>query len=333
MKTSTEFPELLQTFFIERLMHQRQASPHTIASYRDTFRLLLRFAQERLAKDPSRIRIEDLEAPFIGTFLSHVERERGNSPRTRNVRLAAIHSFFRYIALNEPSHCALAQRILAIPTKRFDRKSIEFLTEPEMDALLAAPDQGSWGGRRDYTLMLTALQTGLRVSELIGLRCDDVVLGTGAHVRCKGKGRKERSTPLRKQVVTALRSWLRKRACGPAEPLFPNARGGWLSRDGVEYILSKHAAKARRDCPSLLKKRITAHVLRHSLAMELLDHDVDPSVIALWLGHESVETTGIYLHADMAMKERALAKTTPPKTRRYRRFRPDDRLLAFLKSL
>src|SRR5947208_6009530 len=261
MKTSTEFPELLQTFFIERLMHQRQASPHTIASYRDTFRLLLRFAQERIAKEPSRIMIEDLEAPFIVAFLSHVERDRVNSARTRNVRLAAIHSFFRYIALNEPTYCALAQRILAIPTKRFDRKPIEFLTQAEMDALLAAPDQARWGGRRDYTLMLTALQTGLRVSELIGLRCDDVVLGIGAHVRCKGKGRKERSTPLRKQVVRSLRSWFRERVCDPAEPLFPNARGGWLSRDGVEYIISKHAAKARRNCPSLENKRITAHVL------------------------------------------------------------------------
>lgn len=313
-------------------MHQRQASPHTIASYRDTFRLLLRFAGQRFGKQPSALTIDDLDASFVGAFLNHLEKDRGIGPRSRNVRLAAIHSFFRYVALNEPVHSALAQRVLAIPSTRFDRKPIDFLTPTEVDALLAAPDQGTWGGRRDYILLLTAVQTGLRVSELVGLRCEDTVLETGAHVRCRGKGRKERSTPLRKEAVAALHTWLRERASGPTEPLFPNARGGWLSRDGVEYLLAKHVAKARQKCPTLARKRISAHVLRHTLAMNLLQHGIDRSVIALWLGHESIATTQMYLHADMAMKERALAKTDPT-SGRLRRYRPHDHLLAFLKSL
>jgi site-specific recombinase XerD len=332
MKGCLQFPELLQSFFTDRLMHQRQASPHTIASYRDSFRLLLKFAQQRLGKQPTALTIEDVDASFVAAFLSHLEMDRRIGPRSRNVRLAAIHSFFRYVALNEPAHSALAQRVLAIPSKRFDRKPIDFLTQPEVDALLAAPDQGTWAGRRDHIMFLTAVETGLRVSELIGLRCEDIVLGTGAHVRCRGKGRKQRSTPLRKETVRALRRWLRERACGPAEPLFPNARGGWLSRDGVEYVLGKHIASARQKCPTLSKKRVSSHVLRHSLAMKLLHHGIDRSVIALWLGHESIATTQMYLHADMAMKEQALAKTKPNKLK-FRRYRPDDQLLAFLKSL
>lgn len=333
MKNTHQFPELLQTFFTERLTHQRQASPHTIASYRDTFRLLFSFAKERIHKEPSALTIEDLNAEFIGTFLNDLEKTRGIGARTRNIRLAAIHSFFRYVAINEPVYSAVSQRVLAIPAKRFDRKPIEFLTPPEIDVLLASPDQTTWGGRRDYTFLLTAVQTGLRVSELVGLRCEDIVLGAGAHVRCKGKGRKERLTPLRKKAVVALRGWLRERGGQPAEPLFPNRRGGPLSRDGVEYLVAKHIANARHSCPTLSKKRVSAHVLRHSLAMNLLNHGADPSVIALWLGHESVETTRMYLHADMAMKERALAKMDAGKTRPRGRYRPDDHLLAFLKAL
>jgi len=332
MKGCLQFPELLQSFFTDRLMHQRQASPHTIASYRDSFRLLLKFAEQRLGKQPTALTIEDVDASFVGAFLNHLEKDRQIGPRSRNVRLAAIHSFLRYVALNEPAHSALAQRVLAIPSKRFDRKPIDFLTQPEVDALLAAPDQRTWASRRDHIMFLTAVETGLRVSELIGLRCEDIVLGTGAHVRCRGKGRKERSTPLRKETVPALRSWLGERASGPADPLFPNARGGWLTRDGVEYILAKHVANARQKCPTLTKKRVTAHVLRHSLAMKLLQHGIDRSVIALWLGHESVATTQMYLHADMAMKERALAKTKKTNVP-FCRYRPDDRLLAFLKGL
>jgi len=326
------FPDLLQAFFTDRLMHQRQASPHTIASYRDTFRLLLQFARERLRKEPSTLSIKDLDTPFIGGFLDHLEKDRGIGPRSRNVRLAAIHSFFRYVALHEPSHSALARQVLAMPSKRFDRKPIDFLNRPEIEALLAAPDKDRWGGRRDWTWLLVAVQTGPRVSELIGLRCEDVALGIGAHIRCRGKGRKERCTPLRKEAVAALRVWLREQRGCPSDFLFPNARGGQLSRDGVEYLLAKHVAAARRHCSSLRKKRITVHVLRHSCAMDLLQHGVDRSVIALWLGHESVETTQMYLHADLRIKEQALAKITPVKARPGR-YRPDDQLLAFLKSL
>ena len=332
MNACLQFSELLQTFFTDRLMHQRQASCHTVASYRDTFRLLLRFAQEQTGKQPTKLTIEDLEAPFVGKFLHHLEKDQGLSARSRNIRLAAIHSFFRYVALTEPAYSALAQRVLAIPGKRFDRKPINYLTRPEVEALLAAPDRATWGGRRDYTLLLVGVQTGLRISELIGLHCEDVVVGTGASVRCRGKGRKERTTPLRKDAVAALRVWLRERAGCPTDFLFPNARGGRLSRDGVEYLLAKHLAKARKNCSSLAQKRVSMHVLRHSMAMDLLHHGVERSVIALWLGHESVTSTNMYLHADMMMKEQVLAKTAPHKTRRGH-YRPPDHLLAFLKSL
>lgn len=332
MKTDTDFPALLQAFFTDRLLHQRQASPHTIASYRDTFRLLLAFAEQRLKKAPSALEIKDLDTPFLGAFLDHLEKERGNTARSRNVRLAALHSFFHYVALHEPGHSALAQRVLAIPSKRYHRKQIHFLTRPEIEALLAAPDQSTWAGRRDRALLLVAVQTGLRVSELIGLRCEDVALGTGAHLRCTGKGRKERCTPLRREAVAALRAWLGERNGQPIDPVFPNARGHALSPEGVEYLLAKHTATARQQCPSLEKKRLTPHVLRHTAAMELLQHGVDRSVIALWLGHESMETTQVYLHADLALKEKALAKAAPLGTKLCR-YRPDDKLLAFLKGL
>jgi len=332
MKTNAEFPKVLQAFFTDRLMRQRRASPHTIASYRDTFRLLLGFATQRLKKAPLNLGIEDLDTPFIGAFLDYLEKDRGNSARSRNVRLAAIHSFFNYVALQEPSHSALAQRILAMPSKRYKRRQIEFLTRSEIDALLAAPDQNTWTGRRDRALMLVMVQTGLRVSELIALRCQDIVLDTGAHVRCTGKGRKERCTPLRKETVAILRAWLRERNADPSEPLFPNARGGPLSSDGVQYLLNKHIATARQQCPSLKKKKVSPHVLRHTAAMDLLQHGVDRSVIALWLGHESVETTQIYMHANLELKEKALAKTVPLNVRPGR-YRPDDQLLAFLQSL
>lgn len=331
MKTDA-FPSLLQAFFTDRLMRQRQASPHTIASYRDTFRLLFAFAEQRLSKAPSALRLEDLDTPFLGAFLDHLEKERGNTARSRNVRLTAFHSFFRYVALHEPAVSALAQRVLAIPQKRSHRTQIQFLTRPEIEALMAAPDQKTWGGRRDRTLLLVAVQTGLRVSELTGLRCQHVVLGTGAHLQCTGKGRKDRCTPLRREAAAALRAWLTERKGQPTDHLFPNAKGRALSSDGVEYILAKHVATAQQHCPSLEKKRITPHVLRHTVAMELLQHGVDRSVIALWLGHESTETTQVYLHADMALKEKALAKAAPLGIK-IRRYRPDDKLLAFLKDL
>ncbi len=329
---ANSFPALLQSFFTQRLFQQRRASGHTIAGYRDSFRLLLRFAAERLGKTPSNLLLEDLDSFFIGQFLEHLERDRGNSARTRNARLAAIHSFFRYVALEEPAHALLCQNVLAMPNKRHERRLIEFLQREEADALVAAPNPSTWIGRRDRTFLIVAIQTGLRVSELIGLRCQDVVLGTGAHVQCIGKGRKQRGTPLREEAGAILGSWLRERNGLPPDPVFPSLRGGPLSRDAIERLVAKHAKAAQQSCPSLSRKKVTPHVLRHTAAMDLLQHGVDRSVIALWLGHESVETTQMYLHADLRLKEQALSRTTPLGVKPAR-YRPDDQLLAFLEGL
>jgi len=332
MTAIATLPALVQAFFMDRLMQQRQASPHTIASYRDTFRLLLQFAQQRLGKAPSNLTVPEVDAPLVGAFLNHLERERKNSARSRNVRLAAIHSFFRYVALHAPEHSAVAQRVLVMPSKRYLRCPIAFLTPVEVDSLLAAPDLTIWSGRRDRALLMLAVQTGLRAAELTGLCCEDIVLGSGAHVRCQGKGRKSRCTPLRKDTVVVLRSWLRERHGQPSAPVFPTTRGTALSHDALQYMLDKHLPAARRHCPSLTRKRVTAHVLRHTLAMDLLHHGADQTVIALWLGHESPETTSIYLHADMQLKERALANTTAKKVP-IPRYRPSDRVMDFLKGL
>lgn len=331
MKTGN-LAALLQAFFTDRLLAQRHASPHTVAAYRDCFRLLLRFAGQRLRKPPSKLALEDIDAPFIGDFLGHLESERGNGARTCNMRLAAIHSFFRFVALNEPAHALLCQRVLAIPSKRHDRRPVTYLNDVEIDAVISAPDPSTRMGRRDRVLLLVAVQTGLRVSELNALRWQDVALGDGAHIRCTGKGRKQRSTPLRKDSVAALRMWHREIGGALDSPLFPSARGGTLSRDAVERLVAKHAETAAGRCPSLERKNVTPHTLRHSAAMSLLRHGVDRSVIALWLGHESVETTQMYLHADVGMKERALARTDPFTTK-LGRFRPADDLLAFLEGL
>ena len=332
MKSESSFPSLLESFFTQRLMSQKQVSPHTIASYRDTFRLLLDFAQKRLHKQPSCLVLQDLDAPLIGAFLENLEKKRGNSARSRNLRLTAIKSFFKYAAYQEPAHSAQIQRILAIPAKREPKTLVSFLTRPEIDALLAAPDQSKWGGRRDYAFMLVAIQTGLRLSEMTDLHRPDVHLGTGAHVRCLGKGRKERCTPLAKQSVKVLKAWLREPARYGSDILFPNARGGRLSADGVEYMVDKYLAIARQKCSSLQKKHVTPHSFRHSAAMELRASGVDLSTIALWLGHESVETTQIYLDADLALKDKALAKTRPINGKAGR-YKPSDRLLSFLKSM
>jgi integrase/recombinase XerD len=322
----------LQAFFTERLVDQRQASPHTLAAYRDTLRLLLCFAANRTGKQPSALDIDDLDAPLIGAFLDHLEHERRNSIRTRNTRLAAIRSLFRYAALRHPEHADTIARVLAIPPKRHERALITFLTEPEIDALLAAPNRSTWTGRRDHAMLLLATQTGLRASELIALTCGDVHLGTGAHISCLGKGRKQRITPLPKQAVAVLSVWLAERAGYPDQPLFPTRTGRALSRDAIERRLATHAAIATAICSTLATKKITPHVLRHTAAMRLLHAGVDTSVIALWLGHEQVETTQIYLHADMALKEAALARTAPPNTPPGR-YRPPDRLLAFLEAI
>jgi site-specific recombinase XerD len=332
MNTFTNFPALLQAFFTDRLMRQRQASPETIASYRDAFCLLFRFIQQRLNKDPSSLSMEDLDASVIVDFLCWLEDERGNSTRTRNARLAAIHSFFKYAALRDPIHNGLIQRVLAIPGKRYDRRVVEYLTRFETEAILGACDPSTRASLRDQTLLLLAVQTGLRVSELIGLNCLDIVLDNGAHVHCKGKGRKERCTPIRKQCSKALRNWLREYNGRPSDPLFPNARGGRLSRDGVEYLLRKYVTKASIKCSSLKNKRVSPHVLRHTAAMDLLQHGVDRSVLALWLGHETLETVNVYVHANLQMKERALAKTTPLDVPQGR-YRPEGDLLEFLKGL
>lgn len=326
------FPALLQSFFTDRLLQQWRASAHTVASYRDAFRLLLRFAYEKLGKEPTVLSLKDLTPDFISSFLEHVEKGRNNCVRTRNARLAAIHSFFRYVSFREPEYAELCYQILAIPNKRFERRPIEFLTRKEIDALTDAPDKNTWIGRRDRTFLLTAVQTGLRVSELIGLRGEDVVLGTGAHVRCNGKGRKQRSTPLRQETADVLASWLCELNGQPKEPAFPSIRGGPLSRDAVERLVARHSKSAQSHCSSLRRKRITPHVLRHTAAMELLHHGVDRSVIALWLGHESVETTQMYLHADMRLKQKALSRTTPLGVKPAF-YKPDDELLAFLEGL
>ena len=328
----TALAPTLQAFFTERLIRQRQASPHTLAAYRDTLRLLLVFAAAAKRVEPSKLDIGDLDAPLIGAFLDHLEKQRKNSARTRNTRLAAIGSLFRYAALRHPEHAAVIERLLAIPRKRFDRKLVTFLTEPELDALLHAPNRATWTGRRDYTLLSLAAQTGLRASELISLRLCDIHLGTGAHVSCMGKGRKLRITPVTSGMVALLRVWLTERAGQPAEPLFTTQPGASLSRDAVEHRLAKYIQIATGTCASLGKKTVSMHVLRHTATMRLLRAGIEISVIALWLGHEQVETTQIYLHADMEIKERALA-TTAPAAGTPGRFRPPDKLLAFLEAL
>jgi site-specific recombinase XerD len=331
MSPST-LPALLQRFFTDRLMTQLEASPNTIAGYRDTFRLLLRYAGTRLNRAPTKLRIEDIDADLVGDFLAHVEKVRRNSARSRNTRLAAIRSFYRYVAMEEPQHALHCQRILAMPSKRYVKQTVDFIDRTEMNALLAAPDTSSWIGRRDQAILLLVLQTGLRVSELINLNCGDVVLGQGAHVRCEGKGRKQRSTPLRRDTIKTVQAWLRERAGRDDDPAFPTIRGDRLSRDAVEHIVHKYTMAASKACASLKGKRVSPHVLRHSTAMDLLQNGVDRTVIALWLGHESVETTQIYIHADMRLKERALARVASTKTLPGR-YRPDDALLGFLESL
>jgi site-specific recombinase XerD len=307
-------------------------SPHTIASYRDTFRLFLTFIQQRLHKSPSALVFEEIEAPLIVAFLDHLEKRRALSVRSRNLRLTAIRSFFRYIAFELPTHAAQIQRVPAIPSKRFTRTLVRFLTRAEVDALLTAPDGCTWFGRRDPAFILMAVQTGLRLSEITGVTREDLVLGTGAPVRVVGKGRKERCTPLAKPTVAVLKAWLREPTKGDGHLLFPNAKSERRTVHGVKYMLDKHTATAASACPSLKGKRVTVHVLRHTMALEMLQAGMDRAVIALWLGHESVETTQIYLEATLAMKEQALAQTTSLQGSPAR-FRPDDRLLSFLNSL
>jgi len=322
----------LEAFFTERLCHQRQASPHTITSYRDAFRLLLCFAHEQTNKTPSALDFSDLDAELIGEFLAYLEADRHNSVRTRNARLAAIRSFFRYASYREPAHAALIQQVLAIPEKRSRRRIVSYLTVTEINAVLAACDRTTWNGRRDHALIALAIQTGLRVSELTHLRCGDVSFGVGAHIRVEGKGRKQRVTPLSRQSVSVLRTWLAERHGQPDDPVFVTRRRTALSSDAVSDLVAKHVGTATGRCRTLTAKNVTPHTLRHSCAMQLLASGVDQAVIALWLGHEQSQTTQIYLHGDLTIKQRALARTTPANTRPGR-YRPPDKLLAFLEGL
>jgi integrase/recombinase XerD len=322
----------LQGFFTDRLINQTDASPRTIAAYRDTFRLLLAFAARQIGKQPSELDLDDLDARLIGAFLNHLQEDRGNTARTRNARLAAIHSFCRYAAFRHPEHAATIARVIEIPSKRYDRTDITYLTQPEIDALLAAPDRTTWLGRRDHTLILTMITTGLRVSELAALRIADVTVNAAAHVRVLGKGRKERSTPLKAETAKALHDWLHERDGAPADPVFPTRHGRPLSHDAISKLLAKHTTRAASNCASLGAKRVTPHVLRHTNAMLLQAQRVDIATIALWLGHESIKTTYLYQHADNKLKQEAIDRTAPIGTPPGR-YQPPDTLLAFLESL
>lgn len=328
----TALAPLLQAFFTDRLMTQYGASPHTIASYPDTLRLLLAHVHQRTGKLPARLDLTDLDAVTIGEFLHHLETVRGNTVATRNTRLAAIHSLFRYASLRAPEHADLTARVLAIQTKRTATTIVSFLNPTELDALLAAPDTTTWHGRRDHALLTLTAQTGLRVAELTALTAGDLQLGLGAHVYCRGKGRKDRCTPLTTHTISILTSWLTPPRPADTDPLFATRRGTRLSHDAVAGLITKHTATAARNCPSLQAKHVTPHTLRHTAAMNLLHAGVDITVIALWLGHETPATTRIYLHADMALKEQAIARTAPPNTNPAR-YQTSDDLLAFLEQL
>ena len=327
----TALAPALEAFFTERLA-QRRASSHTVASYRDTFCLLLRHADQQLGKPPSRLDFAEVDAPFVAAFLDHLEHERGNSLATRNNRLAAIHSLFRYAALRCPEHAALIARVLAVPPKRVDSTIVCFLSRPEVDALLASPDRATTLGRRDHALLLTAVQTGMRVAELTGLTRADIDLGPAPNMHCLGKGRKHRSIPLTRSTARLLSGWLGERHAASDDPLFPNRAGRRLSTDAVADLLAKHVSTATQRCPTLTSKIVSPHVLRHTCAMNLLQSGIDLATIALWLGHATTRATAIYMHADLALKEQALARTAPPTVGR-RRYRPPDTLLAFLQAL
>lgn len=332
MKTVPDFSQLCQSFFSKRLIAQRKASPHTISAYAQTFRLLVAYAQKRLGTPPSQLSLAQLDAPFLAGFLDELESKRSNSARSRNARLASLRAFYRYAALEAPQHAGLIQRVLAIPYKRITRRLVSYLTRPEVVAILASVDKSTWLGRRNHAMFLLAAQTGLRLSEITGLHQNDVMLCRAAHVRCEGKGRKERCTPLAKPTVAVLKAWINEQGPNGSAVLFPSRSGGRLSADAVQHALARHATAAQRKCPSLAKKRVTPHVLRHTAAMELLQAGVDRALIAIWLGHESLDTTQMYLDADLQLKQTVLDKITPIQNRPGR-FRPDDKLLSFLKGL
>jgi site-specific recombinase XerD len=329
---SITFAALLQDFFLLRLKTQRAASARTVASYRDTFELFLRFVERRTARPPSMLALHDVDAPLVLDFLDHLEKERGNAPRTRNVRLAAIRSFMRYASVRDPASLCVAHRVLDIPMKRFERPVLGFLTREEVDVILDAPDRCTWSGRRDAVLLATLYNTGARVSEITGLRVANVLFDRESAVHLHGKGRKQRVVPLWKSTVAQLRDWLGEIDRSPDAPLFPNRSGKALSRSGVEDRMHLAVIKAAERCPSLRGRRVSPHTMRHSTAMHLLQSGVALAVIAIWLGHESPETTHCYVEADLAMKEAALLRVQDPAPRRAR-FQARDALLAFLDGL
>ena len=322
----------LEAFFTQRLAGQRQASPRTIGSYRDTWRIFLGYVLDKTGTTPAALDIATLNADLVSGFLAHLEHDRGNTARTRNARLAAIRSFFKFAAVRHPEHAGTIAQVLAIPAKKHSQVVVCYLTTDETTALLAAPDTETWHGRRDHALLTLAAQTGLRVTELTGLTRGDVRTGTGPNVHCHGKGRKDRITPLTSGTVAVIRTWLRERPGGHDEPLFPTRTGRHLSSDAVQQLVSKHARTAGANRPSMQGKHVTPHTLRHTAAMALLHAGVDPVTIALWLGHESPRSTQPYIHADLTLKEKALARTAQPNTKPGR-FRPPDKLLAFLEGL
>jgi site-specific recombinase XerD len=324
----------LQAFFAEHLLAHKRASPQTISCYRDTFRLLLRFMQVKTGTEPSALPLAALDADAVLTFLDHIERDRGCSVRSRNNRLAAIRSFFRVVALRVPDRLEQVTRVMAIPVKRGDKRLVHYLSRDEVKALLAAPDRAVWSGRRDHALLLTLYNTGARVSEIITLRREQVRLdpATGAHVELLGKGRKERVVPLWAETAQMLRAWFRELGDHGNGVAFPSIHGRTLSRDGVDHLLRRAVVTAAAACSSLGAKKVSPHVLRHSTAMHLFQAGVDMAVIALWLGHESLETTHVYVEADLATKERALEKLAPMPGMPTR-YRADDKLLAFLTAL
>jgi integrase/recombinase XerD len=322
----------LQAFFADYLCQQRRLSLQTIVSCRDTFRLLLTFLRDQTGIEPSALHMADIDASAVLSFLNYLEQKRGNSVRSRNIRLSAIRSFFRLVALRDPDSIGLVMRVLAIPTKREDRKLIGYLTRPEIQALLATPDSSKWSGRRDYALLSTRYNSGARVSEITALRRQQVCVGTSTFLQLTGKGRKERTVPLWPATARVLKAWLDELGEDAGQIAFPNARGKALSREGADYLLQQAVQRAIPDCPSLATKNITPHVIRHTTAMHLLQAGVDIATIALWLGHESIETTHVYLQADLAMQEQALEKLDPIEGG-WKRFQAEDALLTFLASL
>lgn len=327
-----DFAILVQDFFYQHLINQRGASHRTIESYRDTFRLFFGFIAEHNGTQPSKLNINDVEPQLVSAFLQHLETDRGNSVRTRNARLSAIHSFMRYVSFRDPAALAIAKQVLAIPTKRFEKPVLDYLTHDQIAAILTAPDQTTWTGHRDAVMLATLYNTGARVTEIASLQVQDILLDRQTAVHLHGKGRKQRAIPLWKTTAANLRAWLRRAQLGPQSAAFPNQQGNPMTRSGIRQRLDHAVAIAQQQCPSLQNRQISPHTLRHSTAMHLLQSGVDISMIALWLGHATPTTTYQYVAADLDMKEKTLQRVSDPSPRQPR-YRPDDQILAFLESL